>query len=79
MVYIFWTRRGLRVWGTLVVYNALGAFDYSTGLLTQYFHPMPVEMASPSAVYIGIGLFMMFQIIVLIFPFWKDVSEAFLK
>ncbi len=77
MVFIFWTRSGMRVWGALLVYNALGAFDYANGLVTQFFHPMPVEMASAAAVYGGIGLFMTFQLVALGLLFRKDVAADF--
>ena len=52
-----------RVWGALVVYNAVGAFDYSHGLATQWTDPIPAETASSTTVYFGIGVFMAFQII----------------
>ena len=35
MLFLFWTRRSVAVWGTLIAYNAVGAFDYSQGLITQ--------------------------------------------
>ncbi|MEM6634691.1 MAG: hypothetical protein AAF667_02255 [Pseudomonadota bacterium] len=77
MVYVFWTGRGIRVWGALVVYNSLGAFDYSHGLLTQVFHPMPVEMAAPMTVFLGIGVFMICQLIALSLLFRRDVARHF--
>jgi len=46
MLYLFWTRRSVAIWGALVAYNAVGAFDYSQGLITQVICPMLVEMAS---------------------------------
>lgn len=77
MLYLFWTRRGMAVWGVLVAYNAVGAFDYSQGLITQIISPMPVEMASPATVYLGIGLFMVFQLIAVCLLFRRDVIDAF--
>lgn len=77
MVYAFWARRGVRVWGALVIYNALGAFDYSHGLITQMLHPMPVEMASPTTVYAGIGVFLVFQLVALTLLFRGSVINHF--
>lgn len=77
MVFIFLTRRGIRVWGALVLYNAVGAFDYSQGLITQFISPMPAAMASPTTVYVGIGLFMIIQLIALALLFRRDVIQHF--
>jgi hypothetical protein len=77
MLYLFWTRRGVAVWGALVAYNAVGAFDYSQGLITQVISPMPVEMASAATVYLGIGLFMVAQIVALGLLFRRDVIAEF--
>lgn len=77
MLYLFWTRRSVAVWGVLVAYNAVGAFDYSQGLITQVLSPMPVEMASAATVYIGIGLFMCLQLVALGLLFRSDVIGAF--
>jgi hypothetical protein len=77
MLYLFWTRRGMAVWGALVAYNAVGAFDYSQGLITQMISPMPVEMASATTVYLGIGLFMVAQIVALGLLFRRDVIAEF--
>jgi len=77
MLYLFWTRRGVAVWGTLVAYNAVGAFDYSQGLITQAISPMPVEMASAAMVYTGIGLFMCLQLVALGLLFRREVIAEF--
>jgi len=77
MVFLFLKRRGTKLWGALVIYNALGAFDYANGLAAQWIAPMPVEMASPMTVYIGIGLFMVFQLIALALLFRSDVVSHF--
>jgi hypothetical protein len=77
MIYLFWTRRSLRVWAVLVAYNAVGAFDYSQGLITQLISPMPLEMAAPVTVYLGIGLFMVFQLMALVLLFRRDVIAGF--
>lgn len=77
MVYVFWRRRGIAVWGLLVIYNAVGAFDYATGLATQWIHPMPAEMASATTVYLGIGVFMACQLVALALLFRRQVIAHF--
>jgi len=77
MLYLVWTRRSVMIWGVLVIYNAVGAFDYSQGLITQLIHPMPVEMASAATVYVGIGLFMAFQLTAFGLLFRPDVIAYF--
>ena len=77
MVYLFWRRRGIGVWGALVIYDAVGAFDYATGLATQWTSPMPAEMASATTVYLGIGVFMSCQLIALALLFRDDVIAYF--
>lgn len=77
MIYLFWTGRTITTWGLLVVYNAVGAFDYSQGLITQWVHPLPVQLAAPETVYVGIGLFMVFQLIALALLFRSDVIAHF--
>lgn len=77
MLYLFWTRRSVKVWGILVAYDAVGAFDYSQGLITQAISPMPVEMASAATVYAGIGLFMLAQLAALGLLFRREVIAEF--
>ncbi|MCB1449247.1 MAG: hypothetical protein KDJ67_03870 [Nitratireductor sp.] len=76
-LYLFWRQRGTTVWGILVAYNAVGAFDYSQGLITQIISPMPVEMAAPATVYAGIGLFMVAQMVALGLLFRQEVIAEF--
>ncbi len=77
MLYLFWTRRSVAVWGALIAYNAVGAFDYSQGLITQVISPMPVEMASAATVFGGIGVFMSAQLVALGLLFRRDVIAEF--
>jgi len=79
MVFLFWTRRGVRLWGVLVAYNALGVFDYAHGLGAQSIAPMPVEMASPLTVYLGIGLFLASQLVALGLLLRTDAIRHFLQ
>jgi hypothetical protein len=77
MLYLFWTRRSVVIWGSLAAYNAVGAFDCSQGLVTQVISPMPVELASAATVHVGIGLFMCFQLVALGLLFRRDVIAEF--
>ncbi|MEM9158743.1 MAG: hypothetical protein AAGB46_06800, partial [Verrucomicrobiota bacterium] len=79
VLFVFWKCKGARVWGFLVIYNSIGAFDYSQGLLTQALSPMPIEMASASTVYIGIGIFMFFQLIALGLLFQRDIVDHYFE
>lgn len=79
VVWLVLKARGMRMWALLILYNAVGAFDYSQGLITQWVSPMPEEMASHTTVYLGIGVFMFFQLIALILLFRTDVGDYFSK
>ncbi|MBO6503194.1 MAG: hypothetical protein JJ850_15705 [Kordiimonadaceae bacterium] len=77
MVFLFWRSRSVKIWGALVVYNGIGAFDYSQGLITQVLSPMPAEMASPTSVYAGIAVFLVMQLVVLVLLFSRTVVRHF--
>ncbi|MEM1023117.1 MAG: hypothetical protein AAGD10_10555 [Myxococcota bacterium] len=77
VLYALLRSKGLRAWGLLLVYNAVGAFDYSHGLLAQFTDPLPASIASSSLVYGGIGAGMTFQCIALILLFSRDARRAF--
>ncbi|MEM8580353.1 MAG: hypothetical protein AAGF50_04045 [Pseudomonadota bacterium] len=77
MIYVLWKARTPTGWGALLIYNSLGAFDYSHGMLTQYFYPMPGEMASPITVYLGIGVFMVLQLIAIWLLLRRNVVAHF--
>lgn len=77
IVFVLLRGKTIRSWGALVVYNALGAFDYGTGLATQWQHPLPDELASSTAVYVGIGLFMLFQLLAFALLWRGDVIRHF--
>ncbi|MEM0946942.1 MAG: hypothetical protein AAGK37_06025 [Pseudomonadota bacterium] len=79
MIYILWKGQGPRAWGALIIYNSLGVFDYSHGLITQYFHQMPADMALPMTVYLGISVFMVLQIIAITLLFRQSVISQFFR
>ncbi|MEM6889192.1 MAG: hypothetical protein AAF636_13745 [Pseudomonadota bacterium] len=78
MVFLVLRSKSIKIWGLIVLYNALGAFDYSHGLITQWISPMPEAMASQATVYAGIGLFMVCQLIALGLLFRSAVVHHFI-
>ena len=79
MIYLLWRQTGAKVWATLIVYNALGAFDYSHGLATQWHYPQATEGAVSAVIYSAIGLGMVLNIAVALMMFRGDVMRHFLK
>jgi hypothetical protein len=71
--------RGPAVWGGLLIYNALGAFDYSHGLATQFTNPLPVSIAPGAVVYAGIAICMFAQLVALALLLRRNVMHHFLS
>ena len=51
--------KGRVLWGILVGYNCIGAFDYANGLMCQFMSPQADGQFPPTAIYgsIGVGCF----------------------
>jgi hypothetical protein len=79
MLYLLWRKTGAKVWAALIVYNALGAFDYSHGLATQWHYPQMTEGAVSAVLYTAMGLGMIFNLGVVLMMFRGDVMRHFLK
>ncbi len=79
VIYFILKGKGLKIWALLIVYSALGAFDYATGLVTQWLHPLPVETASTSVVFISLWTTLLFQVVVIILFFRSDIINHFYK
>jgi hypothetical protein len=79
MIYLLWRKTGAKVWAGLIVYNALGAFDYSHGLATQMHYPQMIKGSVSAVIYTAIGLGMIFNLIVTLMMFRGDVMRHFLK
>ncbi len=75
MAWLAWRGTGLRVWGALIAYNAVGAFDYAHGLLTQWLDPMVTQSAAMT--YSSIGVSMVVQLTVLAVLFRSGVARSF--
>lgn len=76
MVYLALRKTGPRVWGALIAYNVMGAFDYSHGLLTQWTDPQVA--ASSATIYGAIGFFLVVQLFVVVSLFRSNVIHHFL-
>lgn len=65
MVYFALRESGIKLWGLLVLYNAVGAFDYSQGLATQWIDPLPLAIASSALVYGALSITLSIQLVAL--------------
>ena len=79
VVFLVLRRRGIVVWGMLLVYNAIGAFDYAHGLLTQWTDPLVPNgmLGTPGLTYGSIGFSLFVQLIVLFLLFQRDVVSYY--
>ncbi|MEM6610117.1 MAG: hypothetical protein AAF689_16255 [Pseudomonadota bacterium] len=77
MAWLAWKGTGLRVWGLLIAYNAVGAFDYSHGLLTQWLEPTVTQSAALT--YGSIGISFIVQLAVLRMLFRGSVASSFFQ
>ena len=75
MAWLAWRGQGTRVWGLLIAYNAVGAFDYSHGLLTQWLEPTMTQSAALT--YGSIGMSLIVQLVVLLLLFRAPVASNF--
>ena len=75
MAYLAFKKSGLRLWGGLIAYNCIGAFDYANGLLTEYLSPQVLN--PPEMIFGGIGLFLCIQLVVIYLLFNKKVISYF--
>ncbi|MGB3496030.1 MAG: hypothetical protein WBA57_25095 [Elainellaceae cyanobacterium] len=77
MVYFTLRGSGVKLWGLLVLYNAVGAFDYSQGLATQWLSPLPSAIASSTLVYGVLSVTLSLQLVALLLLFRNDVIHYF--
>ncbi len=75
MAYLAFKKSGLRLWGGLIAYNCIGAFDYANGLLIEYLSPQVLN--PPEMIFGGIGLFLCIQLVVIYLLFNKKVISHF--
>ena len=77
MAYAAYRSRGTRLWGFLVAYNAVGAFDYAHGIATQWIDPLQTTIHTNAMTYGSIGLSMVVQLVVVCLLFRRDVVEHY--
>ena len=77
MIYFTLRGSGIKLWGLLVLYNAVGAFDYSQGLVTQWINPLPPDVASLTLVYGALSVTILLQLMALFLLFRNDVVHHF--
>ncbi len=79
MIYLVLKQKGISVWGILVAYNAIGAFDYAHGLITEWTDPLIPNgiMGTPGLTYGAIGFSLIVQLIVLYLLFRPSVISHF--
>jgi hypothetical protein len=79
MAYFAFKKNGIKVWGMLLVFNALGAFDYLFGFTAQFNSPFIAEGAvgAPEMIYGTLVAFFTFQVTTIILLFRSDVIKYF--
>ena len=75
VVFLVLRRTGTALWGALIAYNAVGAFDYVHGLATQWIHPLE----NAAVTYGAISFFLVAQLIALGLLFRADVIDHFTR
>ena len=75
MAYLAFKKTGLKLWGALIAYNCIGAFDYANGLLIEYLSPQTLN--PPVMIFGGIGFFLCIQLVVIYLLFNKHVINHF--
>lgn len=80
MIYLLLKKRGVNVWATLLVYNAVGAFDYVHGLLTQWTDPLIPNgmMGNPGLTYGSVAFSLVVQLTVIYLLTRNEVKQYFL-
>ena len=79
VIYYLLKGKGAKIWALLIMYSALGAFDYATGIAIQYIHPMSIETASPKLVYSSLFFTLIIQSVAVLLLFKKSVINHFFK
>ncbi len=77
VTYFLLKGKGLKIWATLLLYSAIGAFDYATGLTTQWLHPLPKETAGTALVFSALTATLTFQLVVVYLLFHEKVINHF--
>ena len=81
MIYLLLRKRGAKIWGILLIYNAIGAFDFAHGLITEWTDPLIPDgiFGTPALTYGSVSFSMIVQILVILLLFNKKVIDYFIK
>ncbi|MEM6362454.1 MAG: hypothetical protein AAF731_20365 [Bacteroidota bacterium] len=79
VIYFMLKGSGIKTWTLFIIYSVIGAFDYANGLVTQWLHPLPEEIAGAALVYGSLIASFTFQLLVVILLFRKDVMRFYIK
>lgn len=79
VIYFLLNGKGVKTWALLIMYSALGAFDYAIGLATQWHYPMAEETASGALVFGSLSFTLTIQIIAVALLFRKEVMNRFIQ
>ena len=66
VIYFLLKGKGVKTWAMLIMYSAIGAFDYANGLAAQWHYPMTEETASGALVFGSLSFTLTIQTIVVI-------------
>lgn len=71
--------RGIRTWAMLIVYSAIGAFDYANGIVMEWLHPLPNETAEPALVFGALAATLTIQTVAIYLLFQNRSMKHYLK
>ncbi|MEZ4960648.1 MAG: hypothetical protein R2830_12580 [Saprospiraceae bacterium] len=79
VIYFLLKGKGVKTWALLIMYSAIGAFDYANGLAAQWHYPMAEKTASSALVFGSLSFTLTIQTIAVILLFRKEVMNHFFK
>ena len=78
-IYFLLKGSGIKTWALLLLYSAIGAFDYANGLVTEWLHPLPPETAPAALVFSALIATLTFQLVVIYLLFRDKVISYFVN
>ncbi|MBC6994096.1 hypothetical protein QWY85_18950 [Neolewinella lacunae] len=79
VIYFILNGSGMKTWALIIVYSALGSFDYANGLVTEWLHPLPEETAGRMLVFSALAATLTFQIVATYLLFQDKAVGHFFK
>jgi multisubunit Na+/H+ antiporter MnhC subunit len=79
IIYLLLKKRGVKIWGMLLMYNAIGAFDFMHGLITEWTDPLIPNgiFGTPALTYGSVSFSLVVQIIVIVLLFNSKIISYF--